>query len=404
MSYIQTSAPSSARRGARPAMAVPRVSQEFFPLVTGPVNQALAIARGLEARGISSPIFTTVPRGAEAEPPGVAVRRFRPVLSVPNVRLAPGLWLALQATPMTVLHLHNWRNPSCDGALLAALGRGVPVVAQAHGVANGFRYVEEPAAVQALRRSYEALARPLITARATVVVASTYAEADELHGYGFPRSRITIIPVGVERRFFAAEGGGGAGQAGPLTLLTVGRLSQLRNLEQMIGAVARLRSWAYEVRLRVVGPEVALVAGEPAGYVRRLEALAHRLGVADRVVFEGPLYGERLVAAYSAADIFVCTTRHENFGQPIAEAAAVGLPIVATPAGVAPDLLGDGSAGFLVPLDDVEATAEALRQLCVSEPLRRAMGAAARAYAARSFDWEQIVPRYVSLYEALAAA
>jgi len=377
---------------------VPRVTQEFFPVASGPANQALAISAGLARLGIASPVLTTTPGvDRRVEAAGVSVKRFRPLLVAPHFRPSLALQRHLLHIPASALHIHGWRNPASDGAIVAARRRGIPIVLQAHGIAYGHRYSRESPLVAGPRRLYDAAIQRYVTAAADLVVASTTAEAAELHAYGFPAERIVVIPIGVDPAFLAERPGLPARDG--LRLLTVGRLSPRRNIEQLIAALAILRAWGLPARLRVVGPEVRLAAGEPAGYRRRLEQLAARLGVHDLVTFSGPRYGAELLEEYHAADIFVCATLYENFGQPIAEAAATGLPIVATPTGVALDLPPGLSGQALVPFNDPAAMAAAIGRLHANREQRLRLGADLRRYAAATFDWRTIVPRFAALYE-----
>jgi D-inositol-3-phosphate glycosyltransferase len=381
--------------GAR--LVVPRVTQEFFPVASGPANQALAISAGLERLGIASPVLTTTP-GADqrVEAAGVAVQRFRPLLAAPHFRPSPALQRRLRHIPASALHIHGWRNPASDGAIMAARRRGIPIVLQAHGIAYGHRYSRESPLVSVPRRLYDAAIQRYVTAAADLVVASSTAEAAELCAYGFPAERIAVIPIGVDPAFLAARPGLRARDS--LRLLTVGRLSPRRNIEQLIAMLAVLRAWGLPAQLRVVGPEVRLAAGEPAGYRRRLEQLAARLGVQNLVIFSGPRYDAELLEEYHAADIFVCATRYENFGQPIAEAAATGLPIIATPTGVALDLPNKLAGQMLVPFNDPVAMATAIGRLYAHREQRLQLGEDLRRYAAVTFDWRTIVPRFAALY------
>ncbi|NIP99801.1 MAG: glycosyltransferase, partial [Nitrospinaceae bacterium] len=54
---------------------------------------------------------------------------------------------------------------------------------------------------------------------------------------------------------------------------------------------------------------------------------------------------------YQSADVFVYPSRYENFGQPVLEAAAWGLPVIATSTGVASEIIREGETGFLTPPD-----------------------------------------------------
>ena len=378
-------------------LRVPRVTQEFFPVVSGPANQALAISRELEWRGIVSPILTTTAGEPTTPLEGVTVHRFQPMVAAPNFRPSLPLQRMLLHMPATLFHVHGWRNPVSDGAILAAWQRGIPLVVQAHGVAYGYRYSSEALPLRTVRRAYDALMRPVVTRAAALAIAGTQLEAEELRMYGFPADKIVVIPVGVDEHFFSMPCPAHMHNDAAFTLLTVGRLGPRRSVEQIIRALALLRAWGIPAHLRVVGPEVRLAAGEVAGYRQQLEALAYRLGVAHAVTFTGPLHGQALRDEYRAADVFVYTTLYENFGQPMAEAAASGLPLVATPTGVAPELVGN-DAGFLVPFHDAIATATALQTLYLSPEHYERCRLTAQHRAAREFRWATIGQRYCQLY------
>ena len=186
-------------------------------------------------------------------------------------------------------------------------------------------------------------------------------------------------------------------------MLAVARLAPRRQLELAIRAVARVRAQHVDAHLRIVGPEVELSGGERNGYTERLLQLAASEGVAEHITFVGPRFGGALIDEYLAADMFVSTSQYENFGQPLAEAAASGLPLIATPTGVALDLLADGRAGILVPFQDPDALAAAVLRICADHPLRSQMAGHARAKAVRMFDWGVLVDRYVELYARLSS-
>jgi glycosyltransferase involved in cell wall biosynthesis len=386
-----------------PKLCIPRVTQEFFPKVSGPANQVLAIAAGLERRNISSPVVTTTPGLSKAvESSGVTVHRFQPILSLPNFRVSIALIGWLNRAHPSLVHIHGWRNPVSDLAILQARYSRTPFVVQAHGVAFGHQYSDGPLFIRVLRKLYDRLIRGLVTRNAVSVIASTRLEADELAQYGFAESKIVVIPVGVSNSYFAEASRSPTIDTDSFTLLTVGRIGARRNIEQMIEALALLRAMGIKAQLRIVGPEVSLTAGDKLGYRQRLENLAAACGISGAVTFVGPRSGNDLINEYRSASIFVYTTLYENFGQPITEAAASGLPIVATPTGVAVEFLEDGAAGTLVPFQDSSATASAILRLCTNEQLRHRCGQVARERAKSMFSWEAIIPQYETLYRELA--
>jgi glycosyltransferase involved in cell wall biosynthesis len=156
-----------------------------------------------------------------------------------------------------------------------------------------------------------------------------------------------------------------------VAVLSVARLAPEKGIDVLLRAAGRA-----DVPVLAVGE-----GPERAG----LERLARELGT--RATFTA-LPWESVVEAYASADVFALLSRHEPWGVVVNEAAACGLPLVLSDrVGAAHDLLRDGENGLLVPVDDVDATAEALRRLVGDPELRRRMGARARELAA-GFGYE----------------
>ena len=102
----------------------------------------------------------------------------------------------------------------------------------------------------------------------------------------------------------------------------------------------------------------------------------------ERVRFEGAKDRDELVAYYRDADVFVLPSRSEPWGMVLNEAAAAGLPLVATEeSGAARDLVEEGVNGFRVPAGDVAALRERLTRLAADAELRASAGARSRELA-----------------------
>jgi glycosyltransferase involved in cell wall biosynthesis len=99
------------------------------------------------------------------------------------------------------------------------------------------------------------------------------------------------------------------------------------------------------------------------------------------------------------ADIFVYPSKYENFGQPLLEAGAHGLPIVATPVGVARDIIIDGETGYLTS-DDPKAMSDHIH-LLQDNNLRQQMGTQIKKLIREKFDWVNIMSQYIGLYRSL---
>lgn len=135
------------------------------------------------------------------------------------------------------------------------------------------------------------------------------------------------------------------------------------------------------------------------GNEERFSALARELGVAERIVFVGARRDtERF---YAAADVFVLPSHYEAFPLVALEAAATGLPIVASRLNGVEELVGDDVAGRIVQRE-AGAVAEALCELAGSAETRLRLGAAARDRAA-SFTWDRSAETVESVYRSLGA-
>jgi glycosyltransferase involved in cell wall biosynthesis len=128
-------------------------------------------------------------------------------------------------------------------------------------------------------------------------------------------------------------------------------------------------------------------------HVTRLQQRVYARRWEDRVRFLGPLVGGPLEAAYGAADVVVLASRAESYGMVLTEALAHGLPVIATRVGGVAEAVGRSRDGFvpglLVPPDDVEALAGALRHWLTAPGLRRRL---ARSAARRRSDlrpWDE---------------
>ena len=174
--------------------------------------------------------------------------------------------------------------------------------------------------------------------------------------------------------------------------ITVAVLRQPKGIEFMIRAFASLCRRDPDARYLVVG------SGDDR---ERLEALAGDLGVSSQVIFAG--MRDDIPELVAASDIFVLPTLTEALPTVLAEAAAIGKPIVASAVGGVPEMIEDGETGLLVPPANCEALAAACGRLLANPALRQRMGQAARGLAMDRFDLELHADRLCGLYNRLAA-
>jgi glycosyltransferase involved in cell wall biosynthesis len=122
----------------------------------------------------------------------------------------------------------------------------------------------------------------------------------------------------------------------------------------------------------------------------------HRLGLEQRVRLHGAATSDEVVCLYESSDVFVLPTRYEGYGMVYAEAVAHGLPVIGTLAGAVPETVPEG-AGILVPVDDVDALACALRRMIEHPAERERFAAKARASSFPS--WREQAMRFGKVLE-----
>jgi phosphatidyl-myo-inositol dimannoside synthase len=145
-------------------------------------------------------------------------------------------------------------------------------------------------------------------------------------------------------------------------------------------------------------PLLLLVGDGP--YRRRLERLAVQAGVADSVLFTGPVSWDELPSCYDAGNIFAmpCRTRRggldvEGLGIVYLEASATGLPVVGGDSGGAPDAILDGETGYVAPGRSAGAVAARISELLADPAGAAAMGHKGQAWVEREWTWDLVAER-----------
>ncbi len=178
--------------------------------------------------------------------------------------------------------------------------------------------------------------------------------------------RMVRLAPGVDTVAFRPGAGGAAIRrqlelAGRPVVLCVSRMVPRKGQDTLLRAWPQVRVTA---RRAGGGPGPVLLFVGDGPYRSELGRLAGRLGVADSVVFTGPVSWAELPAYYDAADVFAmpCRTRRrgldvEGLGIVYLEASATGLPVIGGDSGGAPDAILPGESGYVVPGGDVAAVA-----------------------------------------------
>jgi len=248
------------------------------------------------------------------------------------------------------------------------------------GDLDAFQRVRGGVRIRMLRTARDAALR-----RAAHVFCPSAYLAELVVSWGIPAARVSVLPnPAPEAPQLAprAELRARFGMNGP-TLVFAGRLTTPKALEVGLEALARTDA-------------SLLVAGEGPD-AARLERLAADLGLGKRVRFLGAEERTTVLELFHAADAALLSSRWENFPHSAVEALAVGTPVVATRVGGVPEIVSDGENGFLVPADDADALADAVRRIL--EPATRERLAAAASSSVARFAPDRIFAELEAVLE-----
>jgi glycosyltransferase involved in cell wall biosynthesis len=320
---------------------------------------------------------------------GIAVHHPR-FLAVPWIGMASNPFMLYRAAKKALARLAaegfafdaidaHYLYPDGVAAVWLARDYGVPVVLTARG--------SDTSQLPQYRIPGRLIRAALAEADALIAVSAALKEG--LVAIGAAPAKVTVLRNGVDLDAFRPEADreaarAGLGLDGP-TLLSVGLLIPRKRHHLTIEALARLPGHT----LLIVGE------GPERG---ALEALAARLGVADRVRFVGPVPHADLPRYYTAADVMVLASAREGWANVLLESMACGTPVVATPAWGSREAVAAPEAGVVIDEATPAALAAGIRRVLADPPDR----AATRAYAER-FGWNETTAGQLALFRRVLA-
>ena len=361
-------------------MKIAQVVSTYPPYRGGMGKVAHEYTERLRARGHHVHVFTPAYRFSRDDVP--YVHRVPSPVSIGNAGFTPSLFQRLRG--FDVVHLHY---PFFGGAepiiVRRALRDDQKLVLTYHmdSVADG--------AKGWMFRAHEKLLLPWILSRADKIFVSSrdYASSSALARQENVTQKIDVHPFGVDLDLFhpgeepAVRQELGVRADMPLVLFVGGldRAHAFKGLSVLLRALASLARYPWH----------AVVIGE--GDLRAVYELdARERGLSDRVHFLGSVPDERLPVFYRASDVhcFPSTARSEAFGLVALEAAASGIPTIASDLPGVRQVVLNGETGLLVAPGDVESLTRALTLLLEQVDLRRRLGFSARKRAEAEFAWE----------------
>lgn len=343
-----------------------------------------ALAGALQAQGIGSrfvtyahdadfawaPQTTRAPQG-DARRPG----KLAPVIEAVLKGLPPG-------RPV-VLHSHGLWDMLNHAGMRAAGQARVPTVLSVHGMLLPWARRNKK-----LRKDVAwALYQRRDVLRAGRLHVTSAAERDIVAAIAGPET-VAEVPFGVDLPALAPPA------EGPdKTLLFLGRLHRVKNLEALIRAFVAVAPAGW--KLRLVGPQ-------EEGHRDALETLVSGLGADAMVSFAGPAYGPEKDRALAGAQALVLPSFTENFGAVVAEALAMGRPVIASQGTPWQALEAERCGWWVAP--DQASLAQAITQLTQTpDKTLTEMGARGRDLVTRRYAWDRVGRDMAQLYAGLTA-
>ncbi|MEX0935057.1 MAG: glycosyltransferase family 4 protein [Candidatus Paceibacterota bacterium] len=205
---------------------------------------------------------------------------------------------------------------------------------------------------------------------------------------GIDKSRCTTILNGIEPLPFTPRTYSSISSKKEVTFCTVGRLIGWKNHSWLLKSFKEVLKTKPHARLIIIG----------SGPKRdELEAETQQYDIAQNVTFTGEV--ESPYALMEKADIFVFPSRKEPFGRAVLEAMSLGMPIIASDSGGIPEFIKNHTNGLLIPLNDVQALANAMLKLSSDGALCDKLSQHARKYSKDHLTIQNTVQKIEHIYD-----
>jgi poly(glycerol-phosphate) alpha-glucosyltransferase len=291
----------------------------------------------------------------------------------------------LERESADIVHLHGLWSYGSVAVQLWNWRSGKPVVVSPHGMVDGWALRHH-----ALKKAVGRAAFEWRNLRnAARIHALSESETKSLQTLGF--TNVVTIPNGVDlpTRIEPAR-------AEKKIVLFLGRLHPKKGIAETLVA------WSIFQRENQIAPEewqLVIAGWDDGGHLNDLKKIVEKLDIREHVEFRGPIYGAEKEALYAGAHALVLASHSEGLPMTVLEAWSHGKPAFLTDQCNLPEGFASGAA-FRITTEPDNIAATMVSVLPDTARLFAA-GRAARALVMRSFDWDQICDRWVSVYRSL---
>lgn len=374
-------------------------SETYYPEINGVATSTYILKNELEKRGHKVYVFTTTTPGAPEHEHNVYRVPSIPFLLISERRVGlfyqPKLAHIIRKLNLDIIHTQTEFSLGIFGRIMAREMK-LPIVHTYHTIYED--YTHYLTRFKVLDRRAKALARTYSKVCCNTVehvIVPTEKTRELLLKYSVHKD-ISVVPSGIDLRKFDRENYNqekidalkesyGIGPKDKV-LLYLGRVSQEKNLEELIKAMPAYMETRQEVKFVIVGSGPDL---------ERLKDLVNQESLSDRFIFTGAKPWDTIGLYYRLGDVFVSASRSETQGLTYIEAFASGLPVVARRDKCLDDIMVEGVNGFS--FTDREGLYRALDQVLYSGNAAEFSGNAKKM--AEKYSMEKFAYRVEQVYQ-----
>lgn len=388
-------------------MKILHVIPSISPSLGGPTEVVLNLVKALRECGVDTEIATTNDNGSDELVLNVPLNERVEYQQVPvwflpryshrmkefifSEALTRWLWQHIKDYHLLDIHYLFSYGSSCAGTI--ARWQGIPYTVRTMGQLEPWALAQS----RLKKQIYTLLIERHNLNRAAAIHCTSASEAEDVRKFGIETPLITL-PLGVNQANKLPEAKQklhyvyGIASEIPVVLF-LSRLHYKKRPDLLVRSLKQLAAQNDNFHLILAG------AGEP-DYIDSLKKLIANCGLTSQTSFAGFVTGEDKQLLLQGSDIFVLPSFSENFGIAVAEAMAVGLPVIVTPGvQIAPEI-AQAKAGLVVEGEE-DALANAIAQLLASAVLRQQLGENGQHLVNNRYSWSAIAQNLSTAYQSV---
>lgn len=226
-----------------------------------------------------------------------------------------------------------------------------------------------------------------------IFVESRFTRKEIIEKYGVNKRKIFLGPLGIKSTFKKNKKSDSLFKKHNLkagkTLLFMGGLKRRKNISFLLKVMSKINDPSFKL----------IICGQGSLYYALVKQ-ARELKITKRVIFSGFIREKEKTDYYNLADIFVMPSLKEGFGLSVLEAAACGVPSVASNISSLKEIVLDSRTGYLAKVNDINDWKTKIEKLLEDDQLRKRMGQSAQEFS-QNFSWGKTAKQQIKIYESL---